>query len=175
MAWTDSRVFQQAILNPLARGVAATTGFPTGYLSQGLLADTVNVALFNNTTTPDRTVAVGSTGFNTGVWVLANEVTDVTNWVSGGRALLSKTYALDVGSSSICFGAANLSGGGNVTLSNVFGCLVYDNTISGGTVSKQGMCYNYFGGSQSVSAGTFTIVWATPGGAAVTAIFNFAV
>ena len=32
---------------------------------------------------------------------------------------------------------------------------MYDSTISGGTVVKQGMCYNYFGGSQSVTAGTF--------------------
>jgi len=26
-------------------------------------------------------------------------------------------------------------------------------------VAKQGVCYNYFGGAQSVTAGTFTIVW----------------
>jgi hypothetical protein len=175
MAWTDSRIFQQSIVNPIAHGVSATTGFPTGYLSQGLLADTVNVALFNNTTTPDRTVAFGSLGYNTGVWVTGNEVTDVTNWVAGGRALQTKTWVVDSGSSSICFNAANLSGGGNVTLTNVFGCLVYDNTITGGTVNKQGMCYNFFGGAQTVTSGTFTILWATPGGGAVTAVFNITV
>jgi hypothetical protein len=57
------------------------------------------------------------------------------------------------------FDAADLAGGGNVTLTNAFGCLVYDNTISGGTVAKQGVSFNYFGGAQSVTAGTFTIIW----------------
>lgn len=175
MAWSVSAVFQQAIINPIAHGVSATTGFPTGYLSQGLLADTVNVALYNNTTAPDKTAVVANTGFNTSTWTTGNEVTDVTNWVSGGRSLLSKTWVLDSGSSSLCFNAANLAGGGNVTITNAFGCLVYDFTISGGTVAKQGMCFNYFGGSQSVAAGTFTILWATPGGGAVTAVFNVAV
>lgn len=178
MAWVDSRIFQQSIVNPIAHGVSATTGFPTGYLSQGLLADTVNVALFNNSVTPDRTVSFGSLGYNTGTWTTGNEVTDTSgnnNWVAGGRALASKTWVVDSGSSSICFNAANLSGAGNVTILSTFGCLVYDNTISGGTVAKQGMCYNYFGGTQSVTAGTFTILWATPGGGAVTAVFNITV
>ena len=172
MAWANSAIFQQAMLNPIARGVAATTGFPTTYA--GLVADAlVKAALFNNTTTPDKTVAVASTGFNTGVWVTANEVTDATNWVSGGRALGTKSFALDTGSSSLCFTAANTAGGGNVTIASAFGCLVHDGTITAGTVADQGMCYNYFGGSQSVTAGTFTIIWATVG--ATTAVFNITV
>jgi hypothetical protein len=171
MAWTDSRIFQQAMLNPIA-GRSWTTAAPTTYSS--LSADDIRASLFNNTTTPDRTAAVGSTGYNTGTWVTANEVTD-TNWAAGGRALASKTFTVDAGSSSICFSAANLSGAGNVTVSNVFGCLIYDNTITGGTVIDQGLCYNYFGGAQSVVAGTFTIVWATPGGGAVSAVFNITV
>jgi hypothetical protein len=36
---------------------------------------------------------------------------------------------------------------------------VYDDTISGGTVADQGVCFSYFGGAQSVTSGTFTIVW----------------
>lgn len=173
MAWTDSRIFQQAMLNPLTASAWNTTE-PTGFGTTGLSGDTINVALFNNSITPDRAAAVGSTGYNTGTWLTANEQTD-TNWAAGGRALGSKTFTIDAGSSSICFSAANLSGAGNVTLSNVFGCLVYDNTISGGTVAKQGLCFNYFGGAQSVVAGTFTIVWATPGGGAVSAVFNITV
>ena len=174
MAWTDSRVFQQAMLNPLTASAWSTTE-PTGYGATGLSGDTINVSLFNNSVTPDRAAAVGSTGYNTGTWLTANEVTDATNWVAGGRALASKTFTIDAGSSSICFSAANLSGAGNVTITNAFGCLVYDNTISGGTVAKQGICFNYFGGAQSVAAGTFTIIWATPTGAAITAVFNITV
>jgi hypothetical protein len=61
------------------------------------------------------------------------------------------------------FDAADLAGGGNVTLSATFGCLVYDNTITAGTVAKQGVSFHYFGGSQSVTAGTFTIIWNASG------------
>jgi hypothetical protein len=162
MAWSVSAIFQQAMLNPIARGIQATTGFPTSYSATGLLGDTVNVALFNNSAAPDKTAAVGSTAYNTGGWSNANEVTS-TNWAAGGRALASKTCTIDSGSSSLVFGAADLSGGGVVTLTGFYGCLVYDNTISGGTVAAQGMCFNYFGGTQTVTAGTFTIIWATVG------------
>ena len=170
MAWTDSRIFQQAMLNPIA-GRLWTTAAPTTFSS--LSADVVNAALFGTGVTPDKTAIVGSTGYNTGTWTTGNEVTDATNWVAGGRALGTKTFGIDTGSSSIYFGAANTAGGGNVTITAAFGCLVYDNTITAGTVAKQAMCYNYFGGSQSVTAGTFTIVWATVG--AVQAVFNVTV
>lgn len=164
MGWGSapaSAIFQQAMLNPIA-GRSWTTAAPTTYSS--LSADTINVALYNNNITPDRTAAVANTGYNTGQWVSAsNEVTDATNWVAGGRALGSKTFAIDTGSSSICFGAADLAGGGVVTLSAFYGCLVYDFTITGGTVAKQGLCFNYFGGTNTVTAGTFTIIWATVG------------
>lgn len=169
MAWSTSNIFQQAMLNPISRAVNAGTA-PTSFVS--LTADTINVSLFG-TLTPDKTAAVGSTGYNTGVWVVGSEVTDATNWVAGGRALGAKTWSIDSGSSSAVFNAPNLSGGGVVTLTAFFGCFVYDNTISGGTVSKQGMCYNYFGGTNTITAGTFTIIWATVG--ATTGIFNITV
>jgi hypothetical protein len=168
-----SAIFQQAMLNPIM-GRLWTTAAPTTFSS--LSADTVNAALFNNTTTPDKTVAVGNTGFNTGVWVTANEVTDATNWLSGGRALASKAFSIDTGSSSIVFQAAATAGAGNVTIANAYGCLVYDFTITAGTVAKQGMCYNSFGGSaQGVTAGTFTILWATVGALTNVAVFNVTV
>lgn len=148
MAWSNSKIFQEWVSQ-----MFQVSG--TGYT--GLDSDTVNVALFNNSVTPDQNAAVASTGYNTGTWLVANEVTDATNWVAGGRALASKTFA--TGTATCTFDAADLSGGGNVTLSGTFGCLVYDNTISGGTVAKQGCSFHYFGGSQSVTAGTFTIVW----------------
>src|SRR5205814_347464 len=156
MSWATagSAIFQQAMLNPITASAWSTTE-PTTYGANGLSADTVNVALFNNTTAPDKTVAVGSTGYNTGQWVTGNEVTDATNWVAGGRVLANKTFTVDSGSSSVCFHADNLAGGGPVTLTAFFGCLVYDNTITGGTVAKQGLCFNYFGGSQTITAGTF--------------------
>jgi hypothetical protein len=153
MAWTtnspNSRIFQEWLVTIYQ---AAGTGFT------GIDSDTINGALFNNTITPDATVAVASTGYNTGTWTTGNEQTDATNWVAGGRALTGKTFTIPT-AGTFMFDATDLTGGGNVTLANVFGTLLYDNTISGGTVAKQGVSYHYFGGTQGVTGGTFTVVW----------------
>lgn len=150
MAWTSSKVFREWIAGPMFQSSG------TGYT--GLDSDVVNVALFNNSVVPDLDAVVGATGYNTGTWLTANEVTDATNWVAGGRPLASKTFTTPA-SGVVMFDAADLAGAGNVTLSNAFGCLVYDNTITAGTVAKQGVSYNYFGGAQSVTNGTFTVIW----------------
>lgn len=157
MAWTDSRIFREWPKAVMGQGQTAAV-LPAGYA--GLGADTVKVALFNNSVTPDKDAALTSTGYNSGTWVTANEVTDATNWVAGGRALASKTLTTP-STGVFMFDAADLAGGGNVTLSNVYGCLVYDDTITAGTggVADEGVTFNYFGGPQSVTAGTFTIVW----------------
>lgn len=149
MAWSNSKIFTQWVNGPMFQA--------SGTSYTGLDSDTVKAALFNNSVTPDQDAAVGSTGFNTGTWVTANEVTDATNWVSGGRALASKTFT--AGTATSTFDAADLAGGGTVTITNAFGAFVYDDTISGGTVADQGVCFNYFGGAQTVTSGTFTIVW----------------
>jgi|SRR5215213_857881 len=154
MAWTDSRVFREWVAGPMMQ--ASGTGYT------GLDSDTVKAALFNNTVIPDRDAAVASTGLNTGVWTPANQVTDATNWQSGGRTLASKTFTTPSSGLAV-FDAADLSGGGTVTITNAYGCLVYDDSISGGTVVDQGVCFNYFGGAQSVVAGSFTIVWNSDG------------
>lgn len=154
MAFTASAIFREWVVGPMFQ--ASGTGYT------GLDSDTVKVALFNNTTTPDKDAAVASTGYNTGVWVTGNEVTDATNWVAGGRALASKTFTTP-STGVAMFDAADLAGGGNVTLANVYGCLVYDDTITAGTVADQGACFNYFGGVQSVTAGTFTVIWSANG------------
>lgn len=157
MAWTDSRVFREWPKSIMGQGQTAAV-LPAGYA--GLGADSVKVALFNNSVTPDRDAALTSTGFNTGTWVTANEVTDATNWVSGGRTLASKTFTTP-STGVFMFDAADLAGGGTVTLTNAFGCLVYDDTVTAGTggIADQGVSFNYFGGAQSVTAGSFTIVW----------------
>lgn len=132
----------------------------TGYT--GLDSDTVKVSLHNNSITPDKDAAVASTGFNTGTWTTTNEVSDATNWVSGGRALASKTFTTPA--AGVCmFDAADLAGGGNVTISNAYGCLVYDDSITAGSVADQGVCFNAFGGAASVTAGSFTIQWNASG------------
>ena len=169
MAWANSKIFQQAMLNPIAHGVTAITGFPTTYA--GLTYDTVNCALFLTGATPDNTVTLANSLYTAGQWVVGNEAPTSGNYTQGGTALGTKTWALDTGSSSICFSAANPAWT-SATISSVYGCLVYDNTTTG-TFAKQGLCYNYFGGTQSVTSGTFTVIWATVG--ATTAVFNITI
>jgi hypothetical protein len=159
MAWTASNVFQEWVKNPLFNG---TTGGPTGYT--GYLTDTINCALFGTTAgmTPDRTAAVGSTGFNTGVWTApGNEKIGASEWVTGGRALASKTSAVSAGVATL--DAADLVGSASITMTGVAGCLIYDNTITAVTVAKQGICFLWFGGDQSVTAGTFSVVFNAAG------------
>ncbi len=172
MAWSASAIFQQAMLNPIARGTVAVTGFPTTYA--GLTYDTINCALYLTGATPDKAATVANTGYNAAgsQWVNTNEAPGTGNYTQGGTALSGKSFTIDSGSSSFCFTAANPSWT-SATISAVFGCFNYDNTITAGTVSKQGLCYNYFGGTQSVTSGTFTVIWATVG--ATTAIFNITV
>ena len=165
-----SAIFQQAMINPIMQA-CWTTAKPTTFGS--LSADTINAALYNNTTTPDKTVAATATGYAVAgsQWVVANEVTDATNWTAGGRALGTKAFTIDGTSSSVCFQAAATAGAGNVTIANAYGCLVYDATIT--VPLKQGLCYNSFGGSaQGVTAGTFTILWASVGGLTNVVVFN---
>lgn len=159
MAWTASAVFREWPKSIMGQGQTAAV-LPAGYA--GLGADTAKVALFNNSITPDKDAVLTQTGFNSASsqWLTANEVTDATNWVSGGRTLASKTFTTP-STGVFMFDAADLAGGGTVTLTNAYGCLVYDDTITAGTggIADQGVSYNYFGGAQSVTAGTFTIVW----------------
>jgi hypothetical protein len=170
MAFTASAIFQQAMINPLL-GRCWTTAAPTSYAN--LSADTISVALFGNTGTPSKSVSIANSCYAVDQWVVGNETNGGANWPAGGINLANKTFTIDTGSSSVCFHADNLAGAGNVTVTAAFGCLVYDNTITGAGTADQGLCYNYFGGSQSVTAGTFTIIWATVG--ATTAVFNVTV
>ena len=149
MAWSASAMFQA-----WPQSLLETPG--TGYA--GIESNTLKAALYDNDVTPDKDAALASTGYNTGQWTVAgNEVTD-TEWPAGGIALSSKAVT-DEGSGVTQFDAADTTHANTVTISNAFGCLVYNDSITGGTVADQGITYHYFGGAQSVTTGTFTIVW----------------
>jgi len=130
-------------------------------------ADTVKVALYNTTTTPDNDVTTDVlSGYNGSgsQWVVANEVSDGTNWDVAGEPVTGRTLTL--AADTIPADAADTpQSGASCTLAGVFGCLVYDDTLT----NKPGFCYNYFGGSQSVTAGNFTVTWHANG------IFRFTV
>lgn len=144
----NSKIFSAFITDSLNR----TNAFD-------LNADTPKVALFNDTTTPSQTAASASTAYNTGVWVTANELSN-GGWAAGGIALgtITSTFASNV----YTFDAADTANGSAATLTNVYGCLVYDDTLAS-IVNDQGICYNSFGGANAVTAGTLTIVWNASG------------
>jgi hypothetical protein len=152
MAWTVSAVFQEFVKNPATRAFNAATA-PTNYVD--ILTDVIKVSLFDNTITPDKDAVVGSTGYNTGVW--ASGGVSHANWPATGQTLATDTYT-DV-ANAMMYDAADLAGAGTLTLTNAYGCFVYDDAITAGTVADQGICFNYFGGAQTVTGGTFTIVW----------------
>jgi hypothetical protein len=125
-------------------------------------ADAIKVALYDNDITPDSNVSAANSAYNAGQWASAgNEVFSAGQWAQGGVALAGQV--LNSATSDVVFLDANdTASGASATLSNVFGCLVYDDTLAA-PVADQGICYNYFGGSNGVVSGTLTIVWNTQG------------
>jgi hypothetical protein len=143
MAWSNSKIFVSTIEDMLENTTAID-----------LNTDTFNVALFNDTITPSQTVASASTAFGAGVWA-SGEVFDGAEWPTGGQALDSVTFAPT--SNVLAFDAANeVSTGTSATLASVFGCLIYNISVNT-PVDSQGICYLYFGGTNSVTDGTFTV------------------
>jgi hypothetical protein len=148
MAWGNSKIFRQY----LADIIDNTTAMD--WTTDAL----VKAALYDNDITPDNDVTAANSAYAAGQWVSAgNEVSDGAEWAVAGVNLATRTT--NVGSADIVFlDADNTASGASATLAAVFGCLVYDDTITT-PVADQGFCYNYFGGTQSVTDGTFTIVW----------------
>lgn len=147
MAWSGSKVFRPYIADMI--GNTAALDFD---------ADTIKAALYDNDITPDNDVTAANSAYNAGQWVITgNEVSDGAEWAAGGVALASKT--VDVGTADqVTMDAADTASGSSATLASVYGCLVYDDTLTT-PVADQGISYHYFGGSQSVTDGTFTIIW----------------
>lgn len=154
MAWSASAAFREW---PIALMQDSATGY------DGLDTDVVKGALFGGNT-PDKDATVATTGYNSGSsqWVTANEKTGGTDWVAGGRTLASKTFTTP-SSGVAMFDAADLTSAATATMSNVEGIFIYNDDITGGTVVDQGVCYLWFGGAQSVTSGTFSVIFATTG------------
>jgi len=152
MAWTNSKIFRQTLGDFFVR----TTNFAMDFD-----ADSFKAALYNNSITPDNDVTAANSAYNVGQWATANEVSESGQWAAGGVALANRT--LNVGTADVVFfDADDTVSGSAADLANVFGCLVYDDTLTT-PVADQGVCYNYFGGSNSVVNGTFTIQWSANG------------
>lgn len=168
MAWSDSAVFVQTVATIFGKIGTA----PTGYTSMS--ADTLKAAVYlSNTMTPSSTDTLAHAAYNAAgsPWVNTNEESTAGGYTQGGTAI-TQTWAIGNGSpvptNYVALTSTNTSWT-SVTFANAYGALVYDSSISAGTVANQGLCYNYFGGNQSVTSGTFTIAWNANG------VFNFQV
>ena len=150
MAWTNSKIFRIALANALGNVTALD-----------LDADVFKLANYNNAITPDQNVTATNSAYNVGQWASANEVSQSGQWAAGGIAIGSTV--LDTSTSGIVmFDGADVASGSAATLSNVFGGLVYDDTLTT-PVADQGLCYLYYGGAASVTNGTFTVQFASTG------------
>jgi hypothetical protein len=137
--------------------------FPTDSFNGTALFDinshTISCALFGNSGTPDQTVAAANTAYNAGQWTSGNEVT-ATGWTAGGLTLTITTSGFS--STTYTFDASDRAGGATDTVTNAYGILVYGNTLTT-PVADQGICFNAFGGANSVTSGTFTVVFHASG------------
>lgn len=150
MAWSNSKIFSAFVTDAL-----------NGTALFDLNTHTIKAALYNNTGTPDQTVASANTAYNAGQWVTANEVSQAGQWAAGGVAL--DNIASGFSSNVYTFDDTNdTASGAAATLANVYGCLIYDDSLTT-PVADQGVCFNYFGGANSVTAGTLTVVWSASG------------
>jgi len=151
MAWSNSKVFACFILDALGN---------TSAWDLDTAGDVPKVALFDNSITPSNTVAIASSAYAAGVWA-SGGVSDASGWPAAGRPLASVTWQQS--SATVTYDAADtVSANATTTLASVFGCLVYDDTLTT-PVADPGLSYNYFGGTNSVTSGTFTVVWNASG------------
>ncbi len=146
MAWAGSSIFRALISDVLENASALDFG-----------ADTFTCALYNNTPTPDNDVTSANTAYNVGQWATAQEVYQAGQWAQAG-VNIATTAITNPAADITMFDGADTASGAAATLASVYGCLVYDNTIAT-PVADQGASFHYFGGTQSVTNGTFTVVW----------------
>ena len=123
-------------------------------------SDTIKVALYGNSGTPDNTDTSAHNAYNGsgGQWVVANETSN-GGWSAGGLALASVTSTFS--SNVYTFDAADTANGSAATIADTRGCLIYDTNTT--PLASQGICFLSFGGQQSVTAGTLTVVYNASG------------
>jgi hypothetical protein len=158
MAWSNSKIFTAF--------VTASVNNTKGY---NLASDTIENALYG-TATPDQTVTAANSAYAAGVWTggSAPNLVDTgssapAGWPYLGRPLggLSSTFTTNV----YTFTASNTASANSVTtITAAYGSLIYDHsTTTPAGVTDQGICFLYFGGSQSVTLGSFTVAYNASG------------
>lgn len=146
MAWSNSRFFRATYADVFDNTTAVDLG-----------SDVPKVALYNNTITPDQNATSANTAYNVGQWATAQEVFQAGQWAQGGVAVSGTS--LNSGTAGVVFYDTNDTASASAfTGSSITGCLVYDDTLTT-PVADQGLSFHYFGGSNSITSGTFTVIW----------------
>jgi len=146
MAWSASSAFRQIYSDMIGN----VTAFDWD-------ADTIKMAAFDNTITPDKNVSAANSAYGAGVW--ASGGVSGTNLPAAGVALASKTNDVSTNGQITLDAADNTITG--TALTNITGLLCYDDTLTT-PVADQGFGYHYLGGASSPS-GDVTFVYSASG------------
>jgi len=128
--------------------------FDATQLAVALLADTIKVALYPSSITPDFDAEAASAAYGGGVY--SGTELSGTGYTAGGATLGSKTFTGADGVAT--FDAADTSWASS-TISGARGALVYDDTLSG----DPALALIDLGASYSTSSGTLAITWSASG------------
>lgn len=150
MTWTASVVSRQAMAD-MVKNITP----------MDLDSDVWRMALFNTSVTPNKDDTAAAFAYNGTTWGTANEVSSAGQWAVAGVALSSLVVSTP-STGVVMWDAADPSSGSSATMSGIFGGLVYDDTLTT-PVADQGLCGLYFGGTNSVSGGVFTVVLSANG------------
>jgi len=154
MAWTDSRVKRSMITDHFAGTAVFDFNAPS---------DTYRLPLFNNTVVPDKDATSANSAYNAGTWLIAQEVIDTlnTNWIAKGPAITTMTVT-NPGAGIMMVDCDDIAAAGNVTLNTFFGAAPFNDTKTT-PVADPIVCFNYFGGTQTVTNNLFTAQVSTLG------------
>ena len=151
MAWSTSYVVPSTLVSALqANGTRINLDLSSASVNDYL-------ALYDGTVTPN--VDTDPQSYNVAPWN-SGEVTG-TNWSAGGVNLnLSGAGLTHQSGGNLRYAAGNVSVASTTISTGVYGCLIYDNSLS----PKAAICAVWFGGSgYTTSAGTFGITWPSSG------------
>lgn len=152
MAWSASAWFRAFFTDTALQ--ATGTGWA------GIDADSIKAALYQDTITPDKDATSAASAYGGGVWATTapTQQFEAGQWAQGGEVLASKTFT-NPSTGVVMLDAADRASANAADLLNVAGVYVYDDTVSA-SPSKPGITFNYFGSNtNSVTNGTFTVVW----------------
>ena len=143
MSWSASYVVPATIRDALNNDIA---------LSLKVANANKKIALYNDSVAPDS--AVDPQSYNVAPWNTGEVNMGASPWPAGGIALDLTGTGLTVVTGGVMFTAVDIAVLAT-TLPNMFGCLIYDNSLS----PKCAIVAVSFGAAYSTSAGALSIAW----------------